>query len=77
MKWFKPKRSLGGWHHTQAASLRRAKAISSRPKNMSLNTKRLSTGRALQALANVTRSRETKKAAKKDAEYFFSKLKGR
>lgn len=80
-KWFKkavrekPPYSLGGWKKTDSAETRRRKAIASRPKHWTLNNRRLSAGRALIALSNVTRDRETREKARADARYFFSKLK--
>lgn len=67
--------NLGGWKKNQTSSTRRKHALSSRPKGWSLNHKRLSTGRALQSLANVTKDKSTKKKAKQDANYFFRMLK--
>jgi len=63
--------SLGGWHHTQAATARRRRALSSRPRNWSKPRRYLSVARALQALANVTQSTETARIAKIDANYFM------
>ena len=80
-KWFKkavrkkPPYDLGGWSKTQSAATRRRLALASRPKNWSLNNRRLSAGRALQALANVTKDPATKRAAESDARYFFRQLK--
>lgn len=80
-KWFKkavmkkPPYSLGGWKKNQSPSVRRAKALASRPKSWSLKKRRLSAGRALIALANVTRDSRTEMAARADARYFFAKLK--
>ena len=53
---------------------RRAKALASRPKNWTLKKRKLSAGRALIALANVTKDKKTKQLAKKDAKYFFKYL---
>ena len=77
VKWFKkaveekPPYTLGGWKKTQSPSTRRSKALSSRPKNMTINKRRVSAGRALNALANVTKDKATKTKAKADASYFF------
>lgn len=79
-KWFrkavmkKPPYKLG-WGKRQKTSERRRNAISSRPKGWSLRRKRLSAGRALIALANVTKDRKTRELARKDAKHFFSLLK--
>ena len=80
-KWFqkevlsKAKFGLGGWSKTQSPAVRRRKALSSRPKSWSAKKRYRSIARALQALANVTKDRETKIAAKEDAKYFFDKMK--
>jgi len=71
----KPPYTLGGWSKTLKPSVRRARALRSRPKNWSLRRRYLSAARALQALANVTRDPGTKRAARADARYFFAKLK--
>lgn len=71
----KPPYSLGGWSKTQSALTRRRKALSSRPKSWSLYRKRLSAGRALIALSNVTQDKPTKRLARQDANYFFSLIK--
>ncbi len=60
-----------GWKKTQSAGIRRRAALSSRPKNLSLYDKRLSTAKALTALANVTTDRRTRELARRDAEYFY------
>jgi len=79
-KWFtkavrdKPPYTLG-WKKTQSTNTRRRNALASRPKNWSLDKKRLSAGRALIALANVTKDKKTEELAKRDATYFFRKKK--
>jgi len=79
-KWFskavmaKPPYTLGGWNKSQSSSVRRSKTLSSRPKNWTLAHRRLSAGRALQALANVTRDKATREIAARDARYFFKLL---
>ena len=78
-KWFqkavnaRPPNSLGGWKKTQSPATRRAHALASRPKTWTLAHRRLSAGRALLALANVTRDAETKRKARADAKYFFGR----
>ena len=80
-KWFrkavmaKLPYTLGGWKKNLPTTLRRRKALSSRPKNWALKRRYLSAGRALIALSNVTRDKQTKKIARIDANYFFKKLK--
>jgi len=77
-KWFrkavrkKPPYHLG-WKKTQSTATRRRKAIASRPKSWSLKKRRTSAGRALTALANVTKDKRTKTLARRDASYFFKK----
>lgn len=71
----KPPYNLGGWQKTKSASSRRRCALGSRPSSWSLGHKRLSAGRALVALSNVTKDKPTKEKARVDAAYFFRKLK--
>jgi len=79
-KWYKkavmdkPPYNLG-WKKTQSTRTRRRVAIASRPKNWSIKKKRLSAGRALTALANVTKDKRTKKLARRDANYFYKLIK--
>jgi hypothetical protein len=79
-KWFqeavlaRPPYTLAGWKKGQDAGTRRKHALSSRPKNWSKATRYRSAGRALQALANVTKDYETKTKARADAEHFFGRL---
>lgn len=54
-----------GWRKDQPAALRRAKSLKAHKKDM------LATARSLQSLANVTIDKETRKAARSDAQYFF------
>lgn len=78
--WFKkaidakPPYTLG-WKISQPMKVRRSNALASRSKNWSLRRKRLSAGRALIALSNVTKSRRTKELARRDATYFFKLIK--
>lgn len=82
-KWFKkavmdkPPYDLGGWSKLQTSAIRRRKALSSRPKNWTLKKRRLSAGRALISLSNVTKDIPTKVLARKDAKYFFELNRGR
>ena len=82
-KWFRkavmkrPPYTLGGWSKRLDASSRRRRALMSRPRSWSLRTRYRSAGRALIALANVTKDAETRRKARADARYFFSKLKKR
>ncbi len=79
--WFKkavnskPPYTLGGWKFSQKPSTRRLHALNSRPKNWTMKHRYLSAGRALQALANVTKDSKTRINAKSDADYFFGRLK--
>lgn len=80
-KWFKgaveekAPYNLGGWNKDASETQRHKEAMDSRPKNWSDHKKYLSIARALQALANVNTDAETKKIAKRDADYFFEKAK--
>jgi hypothetical protein len=80
-KWFqkavmkKSPYTLGGWKKNQSPKVRRAHALSSRPKNWTLKKRFLSAGRALMALSNVTKDKATEMKARADAMYFFRKLK--
>ncbi len=79
-KWFqeavreKPPYHLG-WKKDVAQEKRIRAAIASRPKNWSRHRRILSAMRALQALANVTKDRETRMKAKKDIEVLRRRLK--
>lgn len=64
--------NLGGWKKDQSPSTRRANAISSRL-GSNQDKRALSAGRALNALANVSKDPGTKRAAKSDANYFFDR----
>jgi len=63
-KFYHPKVEMH-WHKDQSAGVRRANALKAHKRN------KLSTARALQALANVTTDAKTAKLAKADADYFF------
>lgn len=67
VKWFKPKSTLRGWDKDLSVDERRRRA--------SIGRSDLSSARALLALANVTKDRETKTKARQDAKYFFAKHK--
>jgi hypothetical protein len=64
-KWYQHNVEMN-WHKDQPAEIRRANALKAHSGD------KLATGRALQALANVTTDLETAKLAKIDADYFFS-----
>ena len=80
VNWFKEAvekkkpNKLNGWTKTGSTTTRRRRALSSRPKNWKLKTRYRSVARALQSLANVTKDKRTKEVAKRDANYFFKKL---
>lgn len=65
-RWFKAGRPLN-WSKDDGQARRRRNALNSRHGNL------LKTARALMALSNVTQDRETKRKAKADALYFYSK----
>lgn len=64
-KWFRPK-IRSGWKKSYPAGKRRRLELKARHGDY------LSAARAKQALANVTRDKETKKKAKADADYFYA-----
>lgn len=69
-KWFKPS-THSGWEKGMPATERRRlvlKAHKGEP---------LASGRAMQALANVTTDKRTRELANADAKYFFRQLKTR
>lgn len=80
-KWFKKAvrvrapYDLGGWKKTKKAITRRREALKSRPRSWTKQHRYRSAGRALLALANVTKDKPTRTKARQDANYFFSKLK--
>ena len=71
----KPPYNLGGWSKNLTPTGRRRLALMSRPKNWTQKRKYLSCARALQALANVTKDKQTKIKALADARYFYKKNK--
>jgi hypothetical protein len=68
-KWFKPVKTHSGWRKDMGIAKRRTRALTAHKGNA------LSTARSLQALANLTRDTTTKRAARKDALYFYAKHK--
>jgi hypothetical protein len=67
-KWYHP-RVHTGWHKTDPATTRRRRAIIAHKSN------RLAAGRGLQALANTTVDKTTKRLAALDARYLFKMYK--
>jgi hypothetical protein len=65
IKWFEPGKRLN-WSKTDTQAVRRRNALNSRHGSY------LRTARALQALANITQDKDTKRKADADAAYFFS-----
>lgn len=63
-QWYEPSVKMG-WEKSQSADTRRRLAMKAHKGN------RLSTARALGALANVTTDSATKRAAQADAKYFY------
>ena len=80
-KWFgkairkKPPYTLRGWKKDKDAAARRRCALASRPKGWTPRRRNRSAGQALIALANVTKDRKTREVARKDAQFFFAKVK--
>lgn len=68
-KWYRPSAVDTGWHKDQPEKTRRGLIL------IAYKGDSLAAGRALQALANVTRDKETKEKAASDAKYFFKKYK--
>ena len=73
-KWFKPEKHRG-WRKSQSATTRRRKLLGSTDKRKSLRDRYVEAGRAIQALANVTKDKRTAELARRDANYFFGKVK--
>jgi hypothetical protein len=69
-KFYHPK-VHSGWHKNDSATTRRRKALHAHKGS------KLATGRALQALANVTKDKVTAEKAALDARYFFRQIKRR
>ena len=65
-KFYHPKVKMN-WHKEDSGETRRTHALKAHGGD------ELATARALQALANVTTDSQTKKLAKADADYFFSR----
>jgi len=63
-KWYSPGKSLS-WHKTDSQTKRRKAALAARKNNP------LTTAKALNALANVTKDAETARKARADAKYFY------
>lgn len=80
MKWFQramaeSRHGLSGWHPRQSALVRRQHALRSRPENWKMHNRYISAGRALLALANVTKDQKTYTMARRDSHYFFNMAK--
>jgi len=69
-RWFEPQVETG-WEKSQNQSVRRGKVLKAH------NGDYLASGRAMQALANITTDRETRKKARADAVYFMGEYKSR
>jgi len=67
-RWSKPSRRHSGWRKNQRAEIRRRLALKAHKND------KLSAGRSLQALSNVTRDSRTKELAAQDARFFFRQL---
>lgn len=73
-KFFKPKEHTG-WHKGQSANTRRSLLLKAADNRKTLKGRRLEAGRKALALANITKDKLTRIAAKSDALYFFRLLK--
>ena len=67
-RFFKP-RVKSGWRKSDPTRKRRATTLKAHKQD------KLATARSLQALSNVSTDRETKKLAKRDADFFFAQHK--
>ena len=77
-KWFHPKGELSGWSKDQEEAIRMQHLREeARKRGDGQITRRslVSTGRAAQALANVTQDEETERKARKDAKELFDQAK--
>lgn len=66
-KWFKPKKDLHGWDKDLSTTVRRRRA--------SIGRTDLSSAKALQALANVSKDAKTRRVAAVDARFFYARHK--
>jgi len=64
-KWFKPEVTDTGWDKDLPADTRRALMLKAHGGD------ELAAARAVQALSNITKDRETRKDAQADADYFY------
>ena len=64
-KWYKPSSEDTGWKKTLPMNTRRKVMLKAHKGNA------LSAARSLQALANVTTDKETRRTAESDAKYLF------
>ena len=71
-KWFHPKTHVG-WKKSQSPEYRRRKLLETTDKRWPLKKRYLRAAYKIQALANVTKDKETSKKASMDAKYFFAK----
>jgi len=71
-KWFKPEKETG-WKKTQKPATRRRKLMAATDKRRSRHDQYVEAGRMINALANVTKDRETERKARSDAVYFFKR----
>ncbi|MFQ5798462.1 MAG: hypothetical protein ACE5H0_07195 [Bacteroidota bacterium] len=77
-KWYKPKRKLAGWKSSQKKATRMQHlrtAQKQRGRGKITRKSKVSTGRALQALSNVTKDKKTKQTARADAKTLFKQAK--
>jgi len=71
-----PTKDLDDWSKHLPQEKRLSEAIKSRPTQWSRDKKYVSAGRALTALANVTKDPATKRAARSDAKVLFARARG-
>lgn len=70
--WFAPKTHTG-WDKDNKAVTRRRKLLDATDKRKTIHDRYVEAARMIQALANVTKDKETAKKARADAVYFFKK----
>lgn len=69
-RWYDPQKHTG-WRKSQAPNTRRSKLMASTDRRMTMHNRHLQAGRRAQALANVTKDKETERKARSDAKHFY------
>ena len=71
-KWYKP-RTRTGWRKRHAPSTRRRSLMKTTDKRKSRHGRNLQAAKRANALANVTKDRETERKARADATHFYKR----